>query len=94
MPDPARVVREGNLFSGGGVTAGIDMALTVMSEIAGPDFAQAVQLGLEYAPEPPFAAGRPEIARPEIVSAARARLDSMGANRQAAARRAAAALAE
>jgi cyclohexyl-isocyanide hydratase len=92
VPDPARVVREGNLFSGGGVTAGIDMALTVMSEIAGPDFAQAVQLGLEYAPEPPFAAGRPEVARPEIVSTVRARLDSMGANRQAAARRASAAL--
>ncbi len=88
VPDPARVVREGNLFSGGGVTAGIDMALTVMAEVAGPDFAQTVQLGLEYAPEPPFAAGRPEIARPEIVSAVRLRLNSMGAEREAAARRA------
>jgi transcriptional regulator GlxA family with amidase domain len=92
VPDPARVVREGNLFSGGGVTAGIDMALTVMAEVAGPDFAQTVQLALEYAPEPPFAAGRPEIARPEIVNAARLRLDSMGARRRAAARRAAEAL--
>jgi transcriptional regulator GlxA family with amidase domain len=93
LPDPARVVREGNLFTGGGVTAGIDMALTVMAEIAGPDFAQTVQLALEYAPEPPFASGRPEIARPEIVSAARRRLDSLGASREAAAQRAADALA-
>jgi len=47
---------------------------------------------LEYAQEPPFAAGRPETARPEIVSAARLRLDSMGEGRRAAARRAAEAL--
>ena len=53
--DPARVVRDGNLITGGGVTAGIDMALTVMAEIAGRDFAEAVQLGIEYAPQPPFA---------------------------------------
>ena len=55
IPDPARVVRDGNLITGGGVTAGIDMALTVMAEIAGRDFAEAVQLGIEYAPQPPFA---------------------------------------
>lgn len=92
VPDPARVVREGNLFSGGGVTAGIDMALTVLAEIAGQDFAQTVQLALEYAPEPPFASGRPETARPEIVAAALRRLESLGAGREAAARRAADAL--
>jgi cyclohexyl-isocyanide hydratase len=60
--DPARVVRDGNIFTGGGVTAGIDFAFTVMAEIAGEEFAQAVQLGLEYAPAPPFDAGRPETA--------------------------------
>jgi acyl-coenzyme A thioesterase PaaI-like protein len=49
-PDPARVVHDGNVFTGGGVTAGIDMALTVIAEIAGPDFAQTVQLAIEYAP--------------------------------------------
>jgi len=92
LPDPARVVREGNLFTGGGVTAGIDVALTVMAEIAGENFAQGVQLALEYAPEPPFASGRPEEARPEVVAAARARLEALGASRQAAARRAAHAL--
>src|SRR6185312_5465296 len=89
MPDPARVVREGNLFTGGGVTAGIDMALTVVAEIAGQDYAQALQLALEYAPEPPFTSGRPEIAPPEIVAAARRRLDSLGTARAAAAQRAA-----
>jgi cyclohexyl-isocyanide hydratase len=92
MPDPARVVREGNLFTGGGVTAGIDMALTVVAEIAGPDFAQTLQLALEYAPDPPFASGRPEVARPEIVAAVRRRLDLLGANREAVARRVAKAL--
>ena len=61
IPDPARVVREGNLFTGGGVTAGIDMALTVVAEIAGPDFAQTLQLALEYAPDPPFARSRADM---------------------------------
>jgi transcriptional regulator GlxA family with amidase domain len=93
IPDAARVVREGNIFTGGGVTAGIDMALTVLTEIAGADYAQAVQLGIEYAPMPPFDCGRPELARPQIVAAARKRSDSVAAERAAAVRRAAAALA-
>jgi len=92
-PDPARVVRDGNVITGGGVTAGIDMALTVMAEIAGADFAQTVQLAIEYAPAPPFDAGRPERARPEIVAAARRRLDSVRSERDAAVLRAAASLA-
>jgi transcriptional regulator GlxA family with amidase domain len=92
LPDAARVVRSGNIFSGGGVTAGIDMALTVMAEIAGSDFAQTVQLAMEYAPEPPFASGRPETAPAEVVAAVRRRLESLGASRAAAALRAANAL--
>ncbi len=92
-PDPARVVRDGNTITGGGVTAGIDMALTVLAEIAGAEYAQAVQLAIEYAPMPPFDSGRPERARPEIVAAARQRLDATRAERDAAVRRAAAALA-
>lgn len=68
IPDPARVVRDGNVFTGGGVTAGIDFALTLAAEIAGETFAQSLQLGLEYAPAPPFNAGRPETAPPEIVA--------------------------
>lgn len=66
IPDPARVVRDGRFISGGGVTAGIDFALTCAAEIAGPTVAQAIQLLVEYAPEPPFDAGRPERASPEV----------------------------
>ena len=73
IPDDRRVVRDGNVITGGGVTAGIDFALTVLAEIAGPETAQLIQLGLEYAPAPPFNAGRPEIAPPAI----RARYDAL-----------------
>ena len=91
MQDPARVVRDGEIITGGGVTAGIDMALTVMAEIAGRRLAEAVQLGIEYAPQPPFAAGRPEEARAEVLAAARGRLDAIWPDRLATARRAGAA---
>lgn len=69
--DTARVVRDGNVITGGGVTAGIDLALTVIRELAGEPVAQMIQLGLEYAPQPPLDAGRPETAPPEIVDALR-----------------------
>lgn len=94
IPDPARVVRAGNIFTGGGVTAGIDMALTVLAEIAGADCAQSVTLGIEYAPQPPFDSGRPELARPEILAAARKRSAAVRAERDAAVQRAVAALAQ
>jgi transcriptional regulator GlxA family with amidase domain len=68
-PDPARIVRDGNTITGGGVTAGIDFALTAASELAGPTVAQVIQLTLEYAPAPPFNSGRPETAPPEILRA-------------------------
>ena len=67
-PDPARVVRDGNVITGGGVTAGIDFALAVVAEIAGDDCAQSVQLGIEYAPAPPFNSGRPELAPAHILA--------------------------
>jgi cyclohexyl-isocyanide hydratase len=91
IPDPARVVRDGNVITGGGVTAGIDMALTVTAEIAGADYAQTVQLAMEYAPEPPFACGRPEIARREVLAAAEKRLYGARSGRLEALRAAAAA---
>ncbi len=72
IPVEARVVRDGGLLTGGGVTAGIDFALTLIAELAGRDVAEAIQLNLEYAPQPPFAAGSPETARPEIVARVRA----------------------
>ena len=89
IPDAARVVRDGNVITGGGVTAGIDMALAVMAEIAGVDHAQAVQLSLEYAPQPPFDCGRPERARPEILAAVRQRMATLAEGRTGAADRAA-----
>jgi putative intracellular protease/amidase len=70
----ARVERDGNVITGGGVTAGIDFALVMLAELAGQDFAEATQLGLEYAPAPPFNAGRPELARPEVLALVKARL--------------------
>lgn len=68
VPDPGRVVRDGRVFTGGGVTAGIDFGLTLAAELAGPTVAQAIQLVLEYAPKPPFESGRPELASPEVLA--------------------------
>lgn len=90
--DPARVVRDGNLFTGGGVTAGIDFALTVLAEVAGVEFAQSVQLRIEYAPDPPFDAGSPELAPPRVLAAARQRYEDVRSARDAAVQRAAARL--
>ena len=72
-PVRARVVRDGNLITGGGVTAGIDFALTATAEIAGEDVAKAIQLSLEYDPAPPFDAGSPEKAPAPILDAMKAR---------------------
>jgi len=91
-PDPARVVRDGNVITGGGVTAGIDMALTVTAEIAGDEYAQSVQLGIEYAPAPPFDSGRPELAPAQILASTQQRYERVRAARDAAVERAAARL--
>jgi cyclohexyl-isocyanide hydratase len=72
IPDPARVVRDGKFISGGGVTAGIDFALVVAAEIAGETYARSIQLMMEYAPEPPFGLGRPELASQEVLDCFRA----------------------
>lgn len=83
-PVKARVVRNGNLFTGGGVTAGIDFALALAAEIAGEDVARAIQLSLEYDPAPPFDAGAPEKALPSTMAA----MESRYAPRREAFRRA------
>jgi cyclohexyl-isocyanide hydratase len=83
IPTQGRVVRDGNIVTGGGVTAGIDFALTLAAEIAGEEVAQVIQLGLEYAPAPPFDAGTPEGAPPAVLAAARARGAAMRAEREA-----------
>lgn len=90
--DDARVARDGNVITGGGVTAGIDFAFVMLEELAGRDFAEASQLGLEYAPAPPFQSGRPELARPEILEQVKARLAFAVDGRKAAAETAAAAI--
>jgi putative intracellular protease/amidase len=92
IPDPAREVRDGDIITGGGVTAGIDFALVVAAELAGADFAQAVQLSLEYAPAPPFNAGRPETAPPEVLAAVQRGMAGLLPKRRADAERAAARL--
>lgn len=90
IPDPGRVVRDGNVLTGGGVTAGIDFALTLATELAGPLAAQAIQLGLEYAPAPPFNAGRPETAPADVLALARERMAPTIPARRAAVERVAA----
>lgn len=70
LPDTGRVVRDGPVMTGGGITAGIDFGLTLAAELAGPAVAQSIQLLMEYAPEPPFDAGRPETVSPDILALA------------------------
>jgi transcriptional regulator GlxA family with amidase domain len=92
-PDPARVVRDGNVITGGGVTAGIDFALTVVGELFGDAVAQAVQLSTEYAPEPPYDAGRPETVPPEVLRQVQAAYARFAPERDAGLRAAAGAAA-
>ena len=58
--EKARIVRDGNVFTSGGVSSGIDFAFAIVAELAGPEVAQAIQLGIEYDPAPPFDAGHPD----------------------------------
>jgi transcriptional regulator GlxA family with amidase domain len=67
VPVAERVVHDGKVVTAAGVSAGIDMALHLAREIAGEEVAQAIQLGIEYDPAPPFDAGSPEKAPPAIV---------------------------
>ncbi|GAA3886984.1 DJ-1/PfpI family protein [Saccharothrix violaceirubra] len=64
-----RVVRDGDVITAAGVSAGIDMALTLVGLIWGDRVAMASQLAIEYDPEPPYDAGSPESAPPEVVAA-------------------------
>lgn len=74
---PGRVVIDRNRITGGGITAGIDFGLRLVAEIAGAQTAQAIQLGLEYAPAPPFDCGHPDSADPALVATLRARFDAL-----------------
>jgi len=66
-PVHERVVTRGKVITAAGVSAGIDMALTLVNQLAGADVAQAIQLSIEYDPDPPFAAGSPTKAPPAVV---------------------------
>ena len=80
--DEGRIVRDGNILSGGGVTAGIDFVLALIAELRGPRMAEMVQLGLEYAPQPPFDSGRPDTAPAQVLEAVNARTAAAFAERR------------
>ncbi|NLS00544.1 DJ-1/PfpI family protein [Rhizobium sp. P38BS-XIX] len=77
-----RVVRDGNIFTAGGVTAGIDFGLTIVAALCGQEEAESVQLSLEYAPEPPFHSGTPHQASAEVLKRTKARLAASRAARE------------
>ncbi|HVY65865.1 MAG TPA: DJ-1/PfpI family protein [Gammaproteobacteria bacterium] len=93
IPTQQRVVVDGNVVTGGGVTAGIDFALRVVAEVAGEDAARTIQLAIEYDPQPPFDSGHPRSADPRLIEAARERAATRQAERRAQVEKAAAALA-
>jgi len=68
--EKARVVKDGNVFTAGGVSSGIDFALHIVAEIAGKETAQAIQLGIEYDPAPPFTTGHPDRAPASVKTLA------------------------
>jgi transcriptional regulator GlxA family with amidase domain len=71
QPTGRRVVEQGKIITAAGVSAGIDMGLTLASRIAGDTVAQAIQLGIEYDPQPPFDAGSPDKAPAEVIALCR-----------------------
>jgi putative intracellular protease/amidase len=72
-PTSRRVVEQGKIVTAAGVSAGIDMALTLAARIAGDEVAQSIQLGIEYDPQPPFSAGSPDKAPARLVETLRER---------------------
>ncbi|RAZ90337.1 DJ-1/PfpI family protein [Mesorhizobium hawassense] len=66
--EKARIVRDGNIFTSAGVSAGIDFAFAIVAELAGPEVAKAIQLSIEYDPAPPFDAGHPDKASEAAVA--------------------------
>ena len=87
-----RVVVDGNTVTGGGVTAGIDFALTVAGELFGAETARRIQLAIEYDPRPPYDAGSPARADGSLVAAVRKASEARQAEREASVERAAARL--
>jgi cyclohexyl-isocyanide hydratase len=92
IPAKTRVCVDRNRVTGGGVTAGIDFALTLVSIMVDRPTAEAIQLRLEYNPAPPFNAGSPDTAPPEILALMREKIAPAQARRSEAIGRAAARL--
>jgi len=92
VPAPERVVFDGALCTTAGVSAGIDGALALVARLAGQEAAEAIQLGIEYDPAPPFDAGHPRSAPPELVARIRTMAAPMLAARAEGVRAAAARL--
>ena len=93
IPTQKRVVIDRNRVTGGGVTAGIDFALTLVAKLVDEKTAQAIQLRLEYNPAPPFNAGSPDTAPKDVLALIRERIAPHKARRMEAVARAAARLA-
>jgi cyclohexyl-isocyanide hydratase len=91
-PVAGRVVIDGNVITGGGVTAGIDFALAVAAAAFGEELAKSIQLAIEYDPQPPFDAGSPHRVEPELVAKVRASAAKRQTERLAAVNAAAAKL--
>lgn len=87
-PVKARVVEDGNLVTSGGVTSGLDFALTLIARLRGETVAQAIQLAIEYDPAPPFPGGHPDRAPKSITAGLRAHVYDAAAARMEAALRA------
>ena len=85
---PARIVEDGNIVTSGGVTSGLDFALTLIARIQGDAVAQAIQLAIEYDPAPPFAGGHPERAPEGVTVGLKAHVYDAAAARMEAALRA------
>lgn len=92
IPTDERFVHDGKVVTGGGVTAGIDFALYLAAQLQDQAIAEAIQLGIEYNPAPPFDAGHPSCARPPLVAAARERMREPQARRRALVQQAAQAM--
>ena len=78
--EKGRVVKDGSLITAGGVTSGIDFGLRAVAEIAGESVAQAIQLGLEYDPDPPFASGHPDRASATVKTMVSPRYETARVN--------------
>lgn len=84
---PGRVVEDGHIVTSGGVTSGLDFALTLIARLRGPAVAQAIQLAIEYDPAPPFAGGHPDRAPEAVTAGLKARVYDAAAARMEAALR-------